>query len=117
MKLEGDEKVGADIIKRAMEEPARQIAGNAGHEGSVVVNRLKGEKTNVGFDAEKEEYTDMIAGGIIDPTKVTRSAIQNAASIAALMITTEVLITEKPEEEETPPMPPGGPGGYGGGMY
>ncbi|MCD5390476.1 chaperonin GroEL [candidate division NPL-UPA2 bacterium] len=117
LKLEGDEKVGADIVKRAMEEPARQIAANAGYEGSVVVNRLKGEKTNVGFDAEKEEYTDMIAGGIIDPTKVTRSAIQNAASIAALMITTEVLVTEKPEKEKTPPMPPGEPGGYGGDMY
>ncbi len=118
LKLEGDERVGADIVKRALEEPARQIAANAGYEGSVVVHRLKGEKTNIGFDAEKEEYTDMIAGGIIDPTKVTRSAIQNAASIAALMITTEVLVTEKPEEEKTPPMPPGGgPGGYGGGMY
>ena len=118
LKLEGDEKVGADVVKRALEEPARQIAVNAGHEGSVVVHRLKGEKTNIGFDAQKEEYTDMIASGIIDPTKVTRSAIQNAASIAALMITIEVLVTEKPEEEKTPPMPPGGgPGGYGGGMY
>lgn len=114
LNLKGDEKVGADIVKRALEEPARQIAANAGHEGSVVVNRLKGEKTNIGFDAEKEQYADMIASGIIDPTKVTRSAIQNAASIAALMITTEVLVTEKPEKEKTPPMPPGG---YGGDMY
>lgn len=114
LKLEGDEKVGADIVKRVLEEPVRQIATNAGYEGSVVVNRLKGEKTNIGFDAEKEEYTDMIAGGIIDLTKVIRSAIQNAASIAALMITTEVLVTEKPEKEKTPLMPPGG---YGGDMY
>ncbi|MCK4436934.1 chaperonin GroEL [bacterium] len=117
LKLGGDEKVGADVVKRAIEEPARQIAANAGHEGSVVVNRLKGEKTNIGFDAHKEEYTDMIASGIVDPTKVTRSAIQNAASIAALMITTECLVTEKPGKEEALPMPPGGPGGYGGGMY
>lgn len=115
LKLEGDERVGANIILRALEEPARQIAINAGHEGSVVVNRLKGEATNIGFDAEKEEYVDMIASGIIDPTKVTRSAIQNAASVAALMITTEVLITDKPEKEKVPPMPPGG--GYGGDMY
>ncbi len=116
LKLEGDEKVGAGIIKRALEEPARQISINAGYEGSVVVNRLKGEATNIGFDAEGEEYTDMIASGIIDPTKVTRSAIQNAASVSALMITTEALIADKPEKEKpAPPMPPGG--GYGGDMY
>ncbi len=120
LKLEGDEKVGANIVRRSLEEPARQIAVNAGYEGSVVVNRLKGEATNIGFDAEKEEYTDMIASGIIDPTKVTRSAIQNAASIAALMITTETLITDIPEKEKAPmpPMPPGGGGGgFGGEMY
>lgn len=117
LKLEGDEKVGASIILRSLEEPARQIAANAGYEGSVVVNRLKGEATNIGFDAEGEEYTDMIASGIIDPTKVTRSAIQNAASVSALMITTEALIADKPEKDKpAPPMPPGG--GYGGGdMY
>jgi len=117
LKLKGDEKVGADTIRRSLEEPARQIADNAGYEGSVVVNRLKGEATDIGFDAEKEEYTDMIASGIIDPTKVTRSAIQNAASIAALMITTETLIADKPEKDKAPmpPMPPGG--GYGGDMY
>ncbi len=116
LKLEGDEEVGANIIRRALEEPARQISINAGYEGSVVVNRLKGEATNIGFDAEGEEYTDMIASGIIDPTKVTRSAIQNAASVSALMITTETLIADKPEKEKpAPPMPPGG--GYGGDMY
>lgn len=119
LELEGDEKVGANTIRRALEEPARQIAANAGYEGSVVVNRLKGEATNIGFDAEKEEYTDMIASGIIDPTKVTRSATQNAASIAALMITAETLIADKPEEKAAPAMPPMPPGGgYGGGdMY
>lgn len=114
----GDEEIGVSIVRRALEEPLRQIAGNAGYEGSVVVQRVRGEKTNVGFDADKEEYRDMIDAGIIDPTKVTRTALQNAASIAALLLTTEALISEKPEKEKAamPPMPHGG--GYGGGeMY
>lgn len=116
--LKGDEAIGISIVKRAMEEPLRQIAENAGHEGSVVVQRVRGEKTNVGFDAEKEEYRDMLEAGVIDPTKVARTALQNAASIAALLLTTEALVSEKPEREKAamPPMPHGG--GYGGGeMY
>ena len=110
----GDEKVGIDIVKRAMEEPIRQIANNAGWEGSVVVNRVKGEPTNVGFNAETGVYEDLIKAGVIDPTKVVRTALQNAASIAALLLTTEAMVTDIPEEEKPPPMPPGG--GMGG-MY
>ncbi len=115
IKLEGDEKIGADITKRALEEPIRQLTQNAGLEGSVVVQRVKQEKTNVGYDVTQDAYVDMIAAGVIDPTKVTRSALQNAASVAALLLMTEAIITDKPEKEEKmPPMPPGG-GGYGGG--
>ncbi|MDD5431490.1 MAG: chaperonin GroEL [Candidatus Omnitrophica bacterium] len=118
MKLEGDEKIGADIVKRAIEEPLRQIAQNAGLEGSVVVQRIKQEKANIGYDVNQNEYVDMIEAGVIDPTKVTRSALQNAASIAALLLTTETVITDKPEKEDKmPPMPPGGMGGGMGGMY
>jgi chaperonin GroEL len=117
LKLEGDEKIGVDIVRRALEEPIRQLANNAGLEGSVVVQRVKQEKTNVGFDVNQDSYVDMIDAGVIDPTKVTRSALQNAASIAALLLTTEALVADKPEKEEKmPSMPPGG-GGYGGGMY
>jgi chaperonin GroEL len=118
LKLEGDEATGVDIIRRALEEPVRQIAQNAGLEGSVVVQRVKGEKGNIGYDVVQAEYVDMIEAGIVDPTKVTRTALQNAASIAALMITTEALVTDIPEKEKSmPPMPPHG-GGYGGGdMY
>jgi chaperonin GroEL len=116
LKLDGDEKIGVDIVKRALEEPIRQLAENAGLEGSVVVQRVKQEKTNVGYDVNQDAYVDMIDAGVIDPTKVTRSALQNASSIAALLLTTEALVTEIPEKEERmPPMPPGG--GYGGGMY
>lgn len=119
MKLEGDEKIGVDIVKRAIEEPLRQIAENAGLEGSVVVQRIKQEKTNTGFDVNQDAYVDMIEAGVIDPTKVTRSALQNAASIAALLLTTEAVITDKPEKDapHMPPMPGGGMGGMGGGMY
>ena len=121
LKLPSDQQTGVDIVKRALEEPARQIAGNAGQEGSVVVQRIKEEKTNVGFDAEKLEYADMVEAGIIDPTKVVRTALQNAASIASLLITTEALVTDLPEREKEK-MPAGGghggPGGFGGeGMY
>ncbi len=115
MKLSGDEQIGANIIKRALEEPIRQIANNAGQEGSVVVNRVKEEKSNVGYDAEKDKYSDMIQAGVIDPTKVTRTALQNASSIAALMITTETVVTDIPEEDKMPQMPGGMP--PGGGMY
>jgi chaperonin GroEL len=118
LKLEGDEKVGASIIKRAIEEPLRQIVQNAGLEGSVVVQRIKQEKTNIGYDVSQDSYVDMLEAGVIDPTKVTRSALQNASSIAALLLTTETLITDKPEKEEKmPPMPGAGMGGMGGGMY
>jgi chaperonin GroEL len=119
LKLEGDEQIGVNILKRALEEPVRQIANNAGVEGAIVVERIKGEKsTNFGFDAQRNEYGDMISLGIIDPTKVTRSALQNAASIAGLLLTTECMVSDIPEEEKAPPMPPGG-GGMGGmgGMY
>ena len=101
-KLEGDEKTGAKIILRAVEEPVRQIAANAGLDGSVIVNNILGsKKANYGFDALKDEYTDMVASGIIDPTKVTRSALQNAASVAATLLTTESIVTDIP----TPPAP------------
>ncbi|NQT07059.1 MAG: chaperonin GroEL [Candidatus Omnitrophica bacterium] len=121
MKLEGDENTGISIVKRVLEEPARQIAENAGLEGSIVVQRIREEKTNVGYDAQNDKYTDMIQAGIIDPTKVTRTALQNAASIASLMITTEVMVTDLPEDEKAGPSMPGGmsggmPGGMGG-MY
>jgi len=115
LKLEGDQQVGVSIVKRALEEPIRQIVINAGFEGSVVVERTRKEKTNVGFDAVSETYVDMVEAGIIDPTKVTRTALQNAASVAALMLTTEVMVAELPEEKKTPPMMPGGGGMEG--MY
>lgn len=113
MKLEGDKQTGVNIVKRALEEPIRQIADNAGHDGSVVVEKVKKEKGAFGFDAAKEEYTDLMKAGIIDPTKVVRLALQNAASVASLMITTQAVVAEKPEKKAPmpPPMPPGG------GMY
>ncbi|MBM3243470.1 MAG: chaperonin GroEL [Candidatus Omnitrophica bacterium] len=118
LKLEGDEKIGVDIVRRSLEEPVRQITQNAGLEGSVVVQRIKQEKTNVGYDVSQDDYVDMIDAGVIDPKKVTRSALQNASSIASLLLTTEALVVDKPEKEEKmPPMPPGGMGGMGGGMY
>ncbi len=118
LKLAEDEKIGVDIVKRSLEEPIRQLAQNAGLEGSVVVQRVKQEKTNVGYDVTQDAYVDMIDAGVIDPTKVVRSALQNAASIAALLLTTEAIVTDKPEKEAPMPMPPGGGmGGMGGGMY
>jgi chaperonin GroEL len=115
LKLEGDRQIGVNIVKRALEEPIRQIANNSGQEGSVVTQKVKNEKGAFGFDATKDEYTDMIKAGIIDPTKVVRLALQNAASVASLMITTQALVAEKPEKKSPgyPPMPPGG-GGMGG---
>jgi chaperonin GroEL len=113
--LDGDAKTGANIIVRALEEPIRQIAKNAGIEGSVVIEKLKGADKGVGFNVLTEEYTDMIDAGIVDPAKVTRSALQNAASVAAMVLTTESLVADIPEE--TPPMPMGGaPGGMPGMM-
>jgi len=123
LKLEGDEQIGVDIIRKALESPLRQIVENAGIEGAIVLNKVReSEEVAFGFDASTEEYTDLIKAGIIDPTKVTRSALQNAASVAGLMITTEALITELPEKKEAAmPAAPGmgGMGGMGGmeGMY
>jgi chaperonin GroEL len=120
MKLSGDEQIGVNIVKKALEEPIRQIVNNAGLESSVIVDKVKSsDKPNFGFDAQKEEYVDMLQAGIIDPTKVTRSALQNASSVASLMLTTEVMITELPEEKSAGGMPGGMPGGMGGmgGMY
>ena len=110
MKLEGEEQLGVDLIKRALQEPVRQIANNAGFEGSVVVQRVMEGKTNFGFNAETGEYEDLMAAGVIDPTKVTRFALQNAASVAGLLMTTEAMVAEKPEEKKpgAPAMPPEG---------
>jgi chaperonin GroEL len=105
-KLEGDEATGANILRRALEEPLRQIAQNAGVEGSVVVEKVKSLKGNDGYNASTGEYVDMVKTGIIDPTKVTRSALQNAASIAAMLLTTESLVTDKPEKKDSMPTPP-----------
>ncbi|NQU96004.1 MAG: chaperonin GroEL [Candidatus Omnitrophica bacterium] len=122
VKLEGDEIVGASIIRRALEEPIRQISANAGQESSVIVQKALNEKTSVGYNADTDKFEDMLQAGIIDPAKVTRYALQNAASISGLMITTEALISDIPEEDKAPAMPggggmPGGMGGMGGGMY
>src|SRR5437870_6307512 len=105
LKLEDDEQIGVNIVKRALEEPLRLIASNAGHEGAVVVGKVRDSKQpNFGFNAETEEYTDMISAGILDPAKVTRSALQNSASVAAWMLTTEALVSEIPDQESAPAM-------------
>ncbi|MEZ5065604.1 MAG: chaperonin GroEL [bacterium] len=117
--LEGDEKIGGEIILRAMEEPARQIALNAGQEGSLIAQRLKAEKgATMGYNAATGEFVDMLKAGIVDPAKVTRSALQHAASVSALILTTECIVTDKPEEEKAPAGGgmPGGMGGMGGMM-
>lgn len=108
-----DEKVGVAIVRRALEEPLRQIAENAGMEGSVVVERVKNEKKGIGFNAATDEYVNMVKAGIVDPVKVTRSALENAASIGSLILTTESLIAEKPEPKSAAPAAPGGMGDYG----
>jgi chaperonin GroEL len=113
LKLSGDEQVGLNIIKKALEEPLKMIAANAGMEGSIVVEKVKEKKGSFGFNARTDKYEDMIDAGVIDPTKVTRFALQNAASVASLMLTTQCMIAEKPEEKSSmPAMPPGG--GYPG---
>jgi len=112
--LSGDILTGAMIVVKSLEEPLRQIANNAGLEGSVVVEKVRNLPEGEGLDALTGEYVNMIEAGIIDPAKVTRSALQNAASVAALLLTTEVIVAEKPEKDKMPPMPQGG--GYGGGM-
>jgi chaperonin GroEL len=115
VKLEGEEQSGVTLVHRALEEPIRQIANNAGAEGSVVVEKVKDQKAGFGFNAENGKYEDLMKAGIIDPTKVTRFALQNASSVAALLLTTEAMVAEKPKEkEEMPHMPPGG--GMGGMM-
>ncbi len=117
IKIKAAQKIGARVVQRALEEPLRQIAENAGHEGSVVVDKVKNEKGSFGFNADTEKYEDLMGAGVIDPTKVVRYALQNAASVAGLMLTTEAMVAEKPDEKkEMPAMPPGG-GGMGGGMY
>ena len=116
LNLTGDEAIGAAIVARAVEEPLRQLAANGGYEGSVVVERVKAAKGNEGFNVATGEYVDMIASGILDPAKVTRSALQNASSIAGLLLTTECLITDIKEEKEAPAMPAGSMGGMGGMM-
>jgi len=114
MKLEGDEAVGVRIVKKALEEPIKMIANNAGVEGSIVVEKVKEKKGAYGFNAQTDKYEDMIAAGVIDPTKVTRFALQNAASVASLMLTTQCMVADKPKDEPAMPgMPPGG-GGYPG---
>ena len=116
LKVEGDEAMGVDIVKKAIEEPIRFIAENAGRDGAVVVDTVKRSKTGTGYDAEADDFGDMIQKGIIDPTKVVRSSLQNAASIAGMVLITESLVADIPEKEKAMPgMPPGG--GYGGGEY
>ena len=121
LKAAGDEQIGIDIVKRALEEPIRLIAANAGHEGAVVVEKVRNNNnTNFGFDAQTETFGDLVEAGVIDPTKVARTALQNAASIASLMLTTEALVSELPEKEDKSAGPGGHggpPGGMGGGMY
>ena len=116
LKLAGDEATGAAIVARAVEEPLRQLAANGGYEGSVVVQRVKESSGNEGFNVATGEYVDMLKAGILDPAKVTRSALQNAASVASLLLTTECLITDIKEEKDVPAMPQGGMGGMGGMM-
>ena len=114
---DGDEQTGVNIVRRALEEPVRQIAQNAGHEGAIIVGKVRDSKaTNFGFNADTEEYGDMVEAGVIDPTMVARTALQNAASIASLLLTTEALITELPEDEKAAAPPPDPHGGMGG-MY
>ena len=112
LELSADQKIGVDIVKRALEEPLREIAHNAGEEGSIVVEKVKDGMGAFGFDAQKERFTDMVEAGIVDPTKVVRCALENSASVGSLLLTTEAMVAELPEEKEFPAIPPGG---YGGG--
>ncbi|MDE3178913.1 MAG: chaperonin GroEL [Acidobacteriota bacterium] len=118
LKAEGDEQIGINIVKRALEEPLRMIAHNAGHEGAVVVEKVRSNaNVNFGFNAQSETYADLVEAGVIDPTKVVRTALQNAASISSLLLTTEALVSEIPEKEDKAHAAGPGPGGMGGGMY
>ena len=117
LKSEGDEQIGINIVKRALEEPLRQIAENAGEEGAIVLGKVTEAKdANFGYNAQSGEYEDLVKGGVLDPTKVVRTALQNAGSIAGLMLTTEALVAEIPEKKEAP-MPGGGHGHGMGDMY
>ncbi|GEO74866.1 molecular chaperone GroEL [Levilactobacillus namurensis DSM 19117] len=116
VKADGDAQTGINIVLRALEEPVRQIAQNAGVEGSVVVEHLKGEKPGIGYNAADDKYEDMVAAGITDPTKVTRSALQNAASVSALLLTTEAVVADKPDKNAAAPAAPAGQPGMGGMM-
>ena len=112
MKAAGDEKIGVDIVRRAVVAPIKQIAVNAGLDGSIIAQKvMESKETNYGYDALRKEYGDMIKFGVIVPTKVERAALQNGASIASLLLTTDAIVSEIPEKKESPPMPPGG------GMY
>jgi chaperonin GroEL len=114
LSFEGEEQSGVNLVMRALEEPVRQIANNAGAEGSVVVEKVKSEKGSFGYNADKGVYEDLMTAGIIDPTKVTRFALQNAASVASMLLTTGAMIAEKPKEKEEMPAMPGGGAGMGG---
>jgi chaperonin GroEL len=111
-----EEQFGVNIVKRAIEEPLRHIASNAGTEGAIVLDKVRNGKGSFGYNAASEEYEDLLKAGIIDPTKVVRTALQNAASVASLLLTTEAMIAEKPDDKSAPAMPPGGMGGMGGMM-
>ena len=113
LELDGDEQIGCNIVRRALEEPLRQIAQNAGVEGAVVVSKVGGQSGNYGYNAASDSYGDLVDAGVIDPAKVTRTALQNAASIAGLLLTTEALVADIPEEDKAPPAAPP----HGGGMY
>jgi len=117
VKLEGDEAVGLEIVRRAVESPLRQLANNAGQEGALIVQEVKKRKGNEGYNVATGEYTDLVKAGVVDPTKVTRTALQNAASISGLLLTTEALVTELPEKEKPAGGPPGGMPGMGGMDY
>lgn len=117
LKLEGDEAIGAGIVRRAIEAPLRQLADNAGQEGALIVQEVKKGKGNEGYNVATGAYEDLVKAGVVDPTKVTRSALQNASSISGLLLTTEALVTEIPEKEKAPAMPGGGMGGMGGMDY
>jgi chaperonin GroEL len=112
LNLEGDEKTGLEIVRRVLESPLRQLADNAGQEGALIVQEVKKRSGNEGYNVATGEYTDLVKAGVVDPTKVTRYALQNASSISGLLLTTEALVTELPEKEK--PAPAGGPGGMGG---
>jgi chaperonin GroEL len=112
LKLEGDERTGLEIVRRVLESPLRQLADNAGQEGALIVQEVKKRSGNVGYNVATNEYTDLVQAGVVDPTKVTRYALQNASSISGLLLTTEALVTEIPEKDK--PAPAGGPGGMGG---